>query len=428
MICKKCGSELPDDGEIVYCIACGAEIESDSEPVGAVSEPEVAHHPVQHAPDVAYQALANRAAANQALAAANQAQAAASQAPAAAKRGRKRGAIIAIVVAVVVVCAGVGIGVWWKMDQDAKAAAAQAEWERAHMMLDTSITSLDAPGFDEGATAIPVQVKGTDLDGNQVDELQFLHPSSPQVQTKQGSYDLTFPGGYFTSDGRAVKAPGTTVHVEPAIDKATSGDSSTSASSSSAEKTVASSRNVDEPIAFTPIEPLDATDEDIEEIAKWGAQDPDDAGKASQLKSAVITKREEAIAEKKRQEEEAAERARVEARKAEIAQTAEDFLYFLFDNNGARGKAIRERRGNVTSFTNGRKSLQSGWPYTWMASMNSLQAIDENTVAYDLDYERATMGRNPERLSDHDSGTISFGENGLIDQWYPEKTPNGRLI
>ena len=143
----------------------------------------------------------------------------------------------------------------------------------------------------------------------------------------------------------------------------------------------------------------------------------------------AIEKLRKAIAEKKRQEEEAAERARVEARKAEITQTAEEYLYTIYDNNGERGRQIRQSRPSTTmwGFVNGTKSLQSGWPNTKMVSLNDVHAIDENTVAYDLDYS-SSMGNPPKWSDKHDSGTISFGDNGLIDQWYPEGSPNGRLV
>ena len=305
------------------------------------------------------------------------------------------------------------------MDQDAKAAAEKAEWERTHTTLITRIP-VEAPDFDDGSTSIPVQVVGTDLDGNEVDEIQFMRPGSTQVTMLQGSYDLTFPGGYLTSGGQVAKSQGTTTHVDVSV-----GDAGDPSESTQGEGEPAAT--LEQPVVYELEDPLDVTDEDIAEVVKWAEQDPDDNGKAEQLQKSVTAKRDEAIAEKKRQEEEAAERARVEARKAEITQTAEDFLYYLYDNNGSRGKSLRDSRPTTMGgFTNG-GSLQSGWPSTRMVSVNSIEAIDENTVAYPVTYDSKMM-TNPWQSGKLDAGTISFGENGLIDQWYPADNPNGRLV
>ena len=78
-------------------------------------------------------------------------------------------------------------------------------------------------------------------------------------------------------------------------------------------------------------------------------------------------------------------------------------------------------------FTNNNGSLQSGWPNTKMVSVNSIEAIDENTVAYSVTYDSKMM-TNPWQYGNQDTGTIAFAENGLINQWYPSGSPNGRLI
>ena len=421
MFCMKCGQKVPDNAK--FCSRCGAEIKAIATGI-AEDEPEEKETgiAVDTPAEKAEQAPTETSSTTPDPQAAPQVAAPATPQPAPKKSNR--GKIIAAVVAVIIICAGIGIGVWWKFDQDQKAK--QAEWDRAHVTLITRVTGADTPGFDDAATAIPVQVKGTDLDGNEVDEVQFMRPAAMQVETKQGSYDLVFPGGYFTSDGQAVKAPGTTVHVDVALaEQAAGGQQGTAPAPEKAEAPT----TIDEPLTYAPIDPLEVTDEQINDIAQWTAQDPDDNGKADQLKAAATTKRDEAIAEKKRQEEEAAERARVEARKAEITQTAEEYLYTIYDNNGERGRQITKSRPSTTmwGFVNGTKSLQSGWPNTKMVSLNDVHAIDENTVAYDLDYS-SSMGNPPKWSDKHDSGTISFGDNGLIDQWYPEGSPNGRLV
>ena len=425
MFCTKCGSELSNGAS--FCPRCGARVATVSS--AAVREGNQGGNEESglHAAPV-------------------------SQNEPSAKKPRKKSAAIAAVVAVAVVCAAIGLGVWWKMDQDAKAAAEQAKWERAHATLITKVP-IEAPDFDDNSTSIPVQIVGTDLDGNEVNEVQFMRPSSTQVTMLQGSYDLTFPGGYLTGGGQVAKSQGATAHVDVFVEdvgdasdagnpsgsaggstSAGSTASSNSSANSSSQSSDVSSQNGDEPAAtveqpvvYVLVNPLDVTDEDIADVVRWVEQDPEDNGKAEQLRQGVMVKRDEAIAEKKRQEEEAAERARVEARKAEITQTAEDFLYYLYDYDGSRGKSLRSSRpATMGGFTNG-GSLQSGWPATRMVSVNSIEAIDENTVVYSVTYDSKMM-TNPWEYGKQDNGTIVFGENGLIDQWYPVGSPNGRLV
>ena len=424
MFCSKCGSELSN--EALFCPHCGTEVAPVSTPISEKEDQGGESGLGFHAAPV-------------------------SQNEPGAKKPQKKGAVAAAVVAVVVVCAAIGIGVWWKIDQDAKTAAERAEWERTHATLVTRIR-VEAPDFDDNSTGIPVQVVGTDLDGNEVDEIQFMRPGSTQVAMLQGSYDLTFPGGYLTGGGQVAKSQGATAHVDVFVEgEGSAGDagnpsgsttgsasagsdaSAGSAGSSPSQSSGASAQGgsepaatVEQPVVYVLIDPLDVTDEDIADVVTWVGQDPEDNGKAEQLRQNVTAKREEAIAEKKRQEEEA-ERARVEARKAEITQTAEDFLYYLYDSTGSRGKSLRNSRPvTMGGFTNG-GSLQSGWPSTRMVSVNSIEAIDENTVAYSVTYDSKMM-TNPWESGKQDSGTIAFGENGLINQWYPAGSPAGRLV
>lgn len=222
--------------------------------------------------------------------------------PAPAPKKKRTKLVVGIVLAVVIVCAGVGAGVWWKLDQDAK----QAAWDYAHTSLVTLVT-VDAPGFDEQATAIPVKVVGTDLDGNAVDEVQYLRPGSMQVETLAGNYTLSFPGGYFTGDGTVVKAPDTTLSINPAVDE--------NADTSEPASNVNGSANPDAPIVFAEVDDLEASPEVIEDIAQWAGQDANDNGKAESLSGKATDAHDEAVAaeEKRKAEEEAARKAAEEA-------------------------------------------------------------------------------------------------------------------
>ena len=412
MFCTQCGKELQEGSK--FCGYCGAGVtftEQRSYSIG----------------------VSNAPSAPSASESSNKVQPVAPSEQPAPKRSGRRGVIIAAVITVVVICAGIGVGIWWKSDQDAKAAmeaaekaaekaAEEAAWERAHVTLITHLTNVDAPGFSEESTAIPVQVKGMDLDGNAVDEMQFMRPGAMQVQTKQGSYDLVFPGGYFTVDGQAVKAPGMTLHVDVTVAEQMQGGSAGSSLPASSDEVVESPKTVDDPIAYKVIAPIDVTDADIEEIAKWAGQDPNVGDKVERLKSGVAVKHNEAV-----------ERARVEARMAQITQAADDFLHVWYDNNGPRGEDIKAERGRdaFRTFVNGNKSTQTGLPACRITSMNNLTAVDENTVVYDLDFNEGPMGpidANTNWTPKHASGTLVFDENGLIDQWYEDGSSRNKLM
>lgn len=197
--CKQCGAHLTD--KAAFCPQCGT-------PVDGAPTREMSEDGALATPQAAVENAGKPS----------------------GKRPRKRGAIIAAAVAVVVVVAGVGAGIWWKTDQDAKAAA-QMEWERTHVSLVTQVP-IEAPGFDASSTAIPVQVQGTDLDGNEVDELQFLRPGATHVETLAGTYNLVFPGGYFTGAGQVMRAPAAPVHIEV---KVPSGDAGSADASGEAD-------------------------------------------------------------------------------------------------------------------------------------------------------------------------------------------------
>ena len=150
---------------------------------------------------------------------------------------KRTGIIAGAVVAVLVICVGIGVGVWWKSDQDAKAAEAariaaeQAEWERTHVTRVTRL-NVEAPAFGDSSTGIPVQVTGTDLDGNPVSEIQYMHADNTTVSTMPGTYELTFPGGYFGNEGEVVKAPETKLTVEVPVPAKAEGEASATGTSS----------------------------------------------------------------------------------------------------------------------------------------------------------------------------------------------------
>ena len=293
MICSKCGFDSPEGSR--FCASCGAPLVV--MPAQVVNQ---AFPGEEASPD--YRIDNPMAPEGQA----GQGQYAAAPPKPNAKRTK---VIIGVAVAAVIVAAGIGGGLWWKVDQDAKAAAAEkAAWEYAHAPQTVSI-SVEAPEFDESSTGIPVHITGTDADGAGVDVVQYLKCGAEQVNVVQGSYDFEFSGGYFTSAGHIGKAPGTIQHVDVKIE----GDKgSSSVSVTELEK-----------VTYSIVADLEVTDDLIKDVSTWASHDADNAAQAEKLKGEVVSKRDAAVAEKKRQEEEEAARKAAEEEAARRAAEEE---------------------------------------------------------------------------------------------------------
>lgn len=354
--CGQCGTSLTE--EAAFCPKCGAPVGGGSK-ASTPSDGIISDDGGLHVSPDAETASAQMPTARVDTVASNGGARPAQQAQ--PKKSHKRGGIIAAVVAVVVIAVGVGAGLWWKSDQDAKAAA-QAEWERTHVSLVTQVP-IEAPGFDGASTSIPIQIKGTDLDGNSVDDLQFLRPGATHVSTLPGSYSLVFPSGYFTGTGKVMKAPSSQIHIEvavPASESTTdSNQSAASATAADAESGAAADTvstessgstdtlsnaavsdegaskeevsaesisnesiaaeegadadSADSTATFTEVAPLDVTDEMIADIEKWTEQDPEDAGKSQALAQAATAAHEEAVAAEEARLAAEAEAARKQA-------------------------------------------------------------------------------------------------------------------
>ena len=315
MYCRICGTELRDSD--AFCRKCGTKVVAEMADSTAVDSAPASNATVVSAP--------------------------ADSAPA-AKRPTKW---IALCVAAVVAVACIGAGIWWKSDQDAKAAKAAAEaaaWAAAHAEQPLSFV-IEAPNFDPSATSIPVRIVGTDLDGNTVNTVEYLSEPTSTIHIIAGSYDVDFPGGYFTAAGEVMRAPQTSTHVEiptPTTDGSASTTSSSSTSNSSSNVASSSSSSdvtsdnsssgsnttSDSPnsgsnaasssesqagspievkgVAFAPVPALEVTDEMLQEIYDLAAHDSKNNGKADALRQAATDIRNAAVAAEE-------ERKRVEA-------------------------------------------------------------------------------------------------------------------
>lgn len=143
---------------------------------------------------------------------------------------------------------------------------------------------LKTPGYNDEATAIPVQITGTKTDGTAYEEMVFLDGGGNGVSLDPGTYTLTFPGGTILANGTVLKAPKkATLEVEVPEGLARNEFVQVPTSQS---------------ISYQAIAPLDLTDKTLDAVYDYAIQDPDDAGKADTLRAAAVKAREDAVAKK----------------------------------------------------------------------------------------------------------------------------------
>ena len=338
MFCMQCGAKMRDGAK--FCSVCGAPAAVASgtpaeEPIGEhapsrngdgasaadtlaesvsptaatpqteISEPDLVSELLEHAePTVATKpATESEAHPDQVFDAAQEAmpefaRAAAPEPPAAEdktpnaidaepRKHKKRmgtGIKVAIGVAVAaVLAAGGGAGYYFGIYKPEQERLAQEAYDAAHSMHAVTI-AVKAEGWDtaSGATRLPVHVTGTDLDGKDVDSLQFVDSDGKGIALAQGSYKLTVFASPIAADGTIYMVPDTTVEV--AID-------------SDARKDQTYDISSDHGFELAPIDPAQVTDDQINGAYDYASKDKEqDSSALDNLKDAATAKRDEAVA------------------------------------------------------------------------------------------------------------------------------------
>lgn len=136
MVCPYCGAELADGAR--FCVGCGAAL-ADGAQAMPVAEPAVAPAPVGS--------------------------------PAPGKKPKK-GVVIAIVCTAILVVGGGG-GLAYHLYQ--QHVQEQEQYESAHSKH-ALVVSVKAEGWntDNGASRVPVRVKGKTVDGKKVDKVEYV--------------------------------------------------------------------------------------------------------------------------------------------------------------------------------------------------------------------------------------------------------------
>lgn len=266
MVCPYCGAELADEAQ--FCVECGAAL--DGTQAMPTASPAVAPAPVDS--------------------------------PAPSKKPKK-GIVIAIVCAAVIVVGGSG-GLAYHLYQ--QHVQEQEQYESAHSKH-ALVVSVKAEEWntDNGASRVPVRVKGKTVDGKKVDKVEYVASDGSGIKLIQGKYTLKAAGSPIAADGTIYQVPCT--KAELTIDDAFA----------KGEKIdLAELAEQDSVLDFTPIDAAEVTDDEINDAVTLAmAYKGKDAPNVDALQHAATNRRDTAVAAKKAAEEEAARQAE-EQRKA----------------------------------------------------------------------------------------------------------------
>lgn len=359
MYCNNCGARIERDGSS-FCPYCGAPLDvappddpsaSDAAPTGAADVP--GPKPAD-APGPAPAPAADKGA---------------SPAPRSGKAGRRgRRPVVLVVVALVAAVAAAGGVVWWKSEQDRQAAAqaAQAAWDAAHAERSVRLTIV-APGYTSAATRIPLEVTGTDLDGDAVTRTEYVGADDPSISLQQGSYEIRVTASPILEDGSLYSLPEGPVGVTVGDDEATA----------------------DGTIELAAVDdPASVTDEQIAAAKAAAEADPQDDGRAESLAQSAVARRDDAVAAKKAAEEEkaAAEEA---ARQAEAQATQDKRQEVAKDFAVAYETTAVSPSGSYTSTDNAVLMSDSEW-------FGKVEPLIGSTVGHEL--EHGFMGPSDRKL------------------------------
>lgn len=169
------------------------------------------------------------------------------------------------------------------------------------------MVSVKAEGWDtdNGASRVPVRVKGKTVDGKKVDKVEYVASDGSGIKLIQGKYTLKATGSPIAADGTIYQVPCT--KAELTLDDAFA----------KGEKIdLAELAEQDSVLDFTPIDAADVTDDEINDAVTLAmAYKGKDAPNVDALQHAATNRRDTAVAAKKAAEEEAARQAE-EQRKA----------------------------------------------------------------------------------------------------------------
>lgn len=286
MFCTNCGAKIEDGAK--FCPKCGTP-QASAEPMATDQVPKTESTPVQ--PTVA--APAGAAPATPETPSAVPMQSPSDGAP--QKRSPQGLKIVAAVLAALVLVGGGAAGYYFGIY---KPEQARVEADRAAHAEHKAAISISAEGWDtaSGASRLPVHITGKDLDGNAVDEVQYVDSTGEGLMLKQGDYTLEVAASPIGADGAIF----------------TVGDGKVKATVGNLSEGVKANLTKSGSLSLAPADPASVTDDQINAAYDYASKDTGDgAPDAEALKQAAVTKRDEAVAAKK--DEEAKRARRVQA-------------------------------------------------------------------------------------------------------------------
>lgn len=200
---------------------------------------------------------------------------------------------------------------WWQ-----HRVQEQETWNLAHTERAIDLW-VEAPGWTQDATGVPIRISGTDVDGTAVDDVRYVDGDGIGISLMPGNYTLSVAGSPFLADGTLLVAPRTVLTVEVAP-----------AESAEANQPVA----VDGELVFGTLDMENVTDEQIAAALDAASYDGANSARAEQLAQSARTMREnmqqarrEAEEAARRQEEQEAEAERLSEREQLAAEFASAF-------------------------------------------------------------------------------------------------------
>ncbi|WP_172633561.1 hypothetical protein [Coriobacterium glomerans] len=138
-----------------------------------------------------------------------------SEAPSGDRPKHSRKTILITVIVAIVVLGLVAGGAWcylgWRHQQDA--AADEKAYADAHRIYDVNL-KITADGLDTSeGSKIPVQVSGTDFEGNKVEKIYYVASDGSGISLMCGRYDLSIAASPISADGMIFNSNDVAVHA-----------------------------------------------------------------------------------------------------------------------------------------------------------------------------------------------------------------------
>ena len=126
-------------------------------------------------------------------------------------------------------------------------------------------------GYDTSSSRIPMQITGTDIDGNEVDKTVFLAYSGVDVELPEGTYEAKVVGSPISSTGTIYKIPEFVAHFEL----------------SGLEPNETYELPSSQSFSFVAIDPKDLTDEQVADAIAWARKDEQSGADVGTLEKAI---------------------------------------------------------------------------------------------------------------------------------------------